>query len=124
MKGLQMQIGSKTQAMLSLVFTLAISLSANGDNAWSFTSVDVLDTQLHRGVSTKQDVLLLVGEPSGRGEALIPMDTARKEVWYYEDIKVEGLISPSTKQQVLLVFFNGDRYDGYLWFSNDIKVKM
>ena len=118
-----MQIGSKTQAMLLLVFTLAISLGANGDNDWSFTSVDVLDTQLHRGVSTKQDVLLLVGEPSGTGEALIPMDTARKEVWYYEDIKI-GLLSSSTKQQVLLVFFNGDRYDGYLWFSNDIKLKM
>lgn len=71
--------------------------------------------QLKQGASTPAEVLLLLGEPRGDGvvrwtPALVP-----QKVWYYEYVTL-GIQRIYNK--TLLVFFDQDRYVGYLWFSS------
>ena len=81
----------------------------------ALTKLDRLETDLKRGVSKKPDVLFLLGEPDGSGGALFPTASSSHEVWYYEATRVslKGL-----SQKILLIYFNGDLFDGYQWFSN------
>jgi len=100
-----------------------------------FPALARLDTVLQRGRSTRADVERLLGFPAGRGHVLIPIGGlegrgwAGRDVWYYEDIEATGMdkarregsvtvIPLRVRQQVLLVLFDGPRFDGYLWFSN------
>lgn len=94
----------------------------------AFSRIDRFKSEIKRGVSTKADVLLLLGEPDGTGalggfEDL--RDTAHKgkgpvSGWYYESIG--GLMTQN--QNVLLVLFMGDGFDGYFWFANKIEGGM
>jgi hypothetical protein len=75
----------------------------------------VIETALKVGESSTEDVLKVLGEPIGRGRALLPIDPAPRTLWtyYYE----EG----DTKQydrMFLFVYFLQNRYDGYMWFSS------
>ena len=53
------------------------------------------------------------------------------DVWYYEDLEATGSkadvasnsINLEFKQQILLVYFKGDKFDGYLWTSNKGAAK-
>jgi hypothetical protein len=73
----------------------------------------MLETQLHRGVSTKADVQTILGVPNGPGSWLLPaLDPAPREIWYYEDMSVTGT---TLSLQMIFVFFKGNVYDGYLW---------
>jgi len=77
--------------------------------------IDRLQT-LQKGVSTEADVLLALGEPSGRGAArLSPERAAPTQVWVYELRVVKG---DTERQKSLMVFLDGQRYEGYLWFSS------
>ena len=65
-----------------------------------------------------------------RGSKL-PPDWQTRDVWFYESIKT-GKMKPETgpdaagmktihidmQQEILLVFFAGDRFDGYMWYTN------
>src|SRR5262245_30504962 len=88
---------------------------------------------LVRGNSTRADVERLLGTPTGTGGSRLPPDWQTREIWMYQSIKIAGIYSaPATtgdtltgtvlqadlNQQVLLVFFSGDRFDGYLWYTN------
>lgn len=76
--------------------------------------VNHLET-LKTGTSSKTDVLMALGEPRGHGAARFTPDTALREIWYYEYTEVrEQRIS----LKYLLVFFDNERYGGYLWFSS------
>jgi hypothetical protein len=82
----------------------------------------VLETDLRRGTSTTDDVRRLIGEPNGSGGMLLPTDPEPRTVWFYEKFEVtaEGK-QIDVKQDVLLIFFQGDRFDGYWWFSDAAK---
>ena len=81
----------------------------------AFRNAGMLETQLHRGVSTKADVRTLLGVPNGPGSWLLPaLDPAPREIWYYEDMSLTG---GTLRVQMILVFFKGNVYDGYLWTS-------
>ncbi len=88
----------------------------------AFSRIDQIETDLRRGITNKADVLLLLGEPDGAGalggfDALRGPDGAGKgpiDAWFYEFIQIKG---DQVGVNILLVFFQGDRYDGYLWFS-------
>lgn len=72
-------------------------------------------TALQMGESTRSMVLETLGEPFGRGMAMLPIDSKIKTLWSYYygegDTKdVRGIF--------LFVFFDEDRYDGYMWFSS------
>jgi hypothetical protein len=96
----------------------------------AFPNFEAARLQLQRGVSTKADVQRLLGVPSGAGGALLPGygDEERKltayQLWYYEDIeitdtKAEGEeMSMKMRQQILAVFFKGDRFHGYFWTTS------
>jgi hypothetical protein len=76
--------------------------------------LDRLET-LKRGVSTEADVLLALGEPRGRGMARLSAKAPLNRIYVYELRQVQGR---SAHQKLLLVFFEGERFDGYLWFSS------
>jgi hypothetical protein len=97
---------------------VALALAGPAASAERFPLAQTLDAKLVRGKSTKAEVLLLLGEPHGSGGTRLPTDRAVRDIWYYEDNRVSGTFSLTMDQKVFLVFFRGDRYDGYLWFRN------
>lgn len=115
---------SSRSPVVIIVFLLALTPVLSGcavesvrDHASS--QVDVLDQKLTRNQSTKAEVLLFLGEPDGAGEALFPSTSEMREIWYYET-HASSLIR--AKMKILLVYFRGNFYDGYMWFENDAKI--
>ena len=76
---------------------------------------DALEKKLRLGESTFTEVLKAFGEPNGKGKAMFPIHSSPKTMWsyYYE----EGDLKDS-RRIFLFVFFDRDRYDGYMWFSS------
>jgi hypothetical protein len=90
-----------------------------------FKEVNRTMMDLERGVSTKSDVQQALGAASGSGSAILPTDPTPREVWFYEDIEVTDakaeanqVIRVNVRQQILLVFFKKELFDGFLWYSS------
>lgn len=92
----------------------------------AFARADRIGTELQRGVSTKADVERLLGKPNGRGMTLLPTQDSVRELWTYVHVetgapKLEGrvfgvpTVRMDSRQQDIYVFFDGDRFDGYMW---------
>ncbi len=64
--------------------------------------------------SSAADVRAALGEPRGYGAARYTSDQPLRKVWFYEFLQIKG---DQVGVNILLVFFRGDGYDGYLWFS-------
>ena len=80
-----------------------------------------LTRSLEVGKSTQQAVQVALGAPDGRGRAMLPWQKASRTVWtyYYEEGVVDLGGGPSDDRRTFLfVFFDEDRFDGYLWFSS------
>ncbi len=99
----------------------------------NFPPTAPLRGDLVRGVSTRADVERALGHPNGTGSSSLPPDWQARDVWLYQSIKLNSIeratpengetltgtvLNADMTQQVLLVFFASDRYDGYLWYSN------
>lgn len=69
--------------------------------------------------STKNDVLLTLGEPKGYGEMRLRPEFDRQRVWSYEYTLAEG---NNIRTQILMVFFSGDTYEGYWWFGDALEM--
>jgi len=70
---------------------------------------------LQSGVSTKPDVRSALGQPRGYGMLRHNSEQAtRRTIWYYEYVQVKD---DQIGVKILLVFFNVETYDGYLWFA-------
>ena len=96
----------------------------------AFSQVERIEHELQRGVSKKADVQRLLGAPSGLGEGLFPPEYTAHEVWYYEDIEIKeikrdesGGLRADSRQQLLLIFFEGEVMSGYIWTSNAGEFK-
>ena len=78
-------------------------------------NTDLLESTLRVGESTQNDVLGVLGEPFGKGQAMLPIDPRPRAMWsyYYE----EG-DSKDSRRIFLFVYFDQSRYDGYMWFSS------
>lgn len=87
----------------------------------ALTKLDQLETGLKRGQSSKSDVLFLLGEPDGSGGAIFPTAAYGSDVWYYEASR--STLS-SVRQKILLVYFKGGVFDGFMWFTNDADVSL
>jgi hypothetical protein len=87
--------------------------------------------QLVRGTSTRADVERLLGHASGIGASRMPPDWQPRDLWFYEFIKTgkmqalpdvdptgARIIHVDMTQEILLVFFYGDLFDGYMWYTN------
>jgi hypothetical protein len=93
----------------------------------TFRNLDRIETDFRRGVSTREDVRRLLGEPNGNGGALFPTATHSNEVWAYENIEVKSMSAVQGPQptmqiynrwELLLIFFDGNLFDGFLWFTS------
>lgn len=74
-----------------------------------------LETSLDPAISTRADVLRVLGVPRNSGGAMFPNHDSPRDMWvyYYE----EGTTTDD-RRIFLFVFFNDNRYEGYLWFSS------
>jgi hypothetical protein len=73
---------------------------------------------LSPGISTSAEVLMVLGEPRGRGIVRYTRDTAPRKIWFYEYVETDG---KAVKIKFLLVFFEKGVYDGHLWFFSGLK---
>jgi len=116
--------------LLLAVSVALIPLSTAADyDTGARLKIPQLGAELKRGVSSKADVHRLLGAPKGFGEALLPPEHIMHQVWYYEDIKLldmktddSGVLRGKMRQQVVLIFFAGDSFAGYMWFTNAQQV--
>ena len=110
--------------MLVLLILAATSACSPSASVGHMPPVAPLTSDLVIGVSTRNDVRRSLGDPSGEGEYLFIADYRPREVWLYHEMKltdakaVHDTIVMNMRHQVLLVFLKGDRYDGYMWYSN------
>ena len=88
------------------------------------TDLDVLEEALTLRQSTPEDVRAVLGEPTGDGAVMMPMmDSKPRTVltYYYNEGRfaaTEGTVSGDARLMLLLIYFDNDRYDGYMWFSS------
>jgi len=75
---------------------------------------DRLD-ELSIGESRQGDVLLVLGQPRGKGAADVSPEHDRRTIWFYEYVESDG---QAVRLKMLLVYFVGEVYDGHLWFSS------
>jgi hypothetical protein len=74
--------------------------------------------QLRRGASSISEVRSLLGSPRGKGAVRIPV--GYRTLWLYDS----GRFDPNRSRiRYLLVFIDGETYDGYLWFDVDTKYE-
>jgi hypothetical protein len=104
---------SRAAALIFLLAAAAALTSACYSARGGFWPAEHLP-ELQPGVSTQADVVALLGTPLGRGAARFTPEMPRREVWAYGFMNFSG-ISTSVDEGMLLVFFDGGRYDGYYW---------
>jgi hypothetical protein len=82
----------------------------------------VLEGRLKLGASSKQEVLDALGKPTGDGGTFLAVDPKPRETWtyYYEEgtVRLDQPATFETRRTFLFVYFDGGRYDGYMWFSS------
>lgn len=69
---------------------------------------------LQLGSSDKAEVRELLGQPQGEGMSRLPDYPGLRTVWAYDYVEMEG---QRVGMSMLFIFFDGDAYDGYLWFD-------
>ncbi len=122
----QAQVGSSTLRKLAHVAAIALVCIAPGGCAQQTVKTQVsrvlprVETDLRRGVSTRADVLSLLGQPDGHGAAAFVKYKGQADIWYYESSSLS--LSSTGRQEILAVFFKGNLFEGYLWFANAIDV--
>jgi hypothetical protein len=82
--------------------------------------VDRLEASLEPGKSTPEDVMRVLGPPSGVGRSELPIEPVPRPMWayYFEKSASTGAVAGSVGRTFLFVYFRDGRYDGYLWFSS------
>ena len=83
---------------------------------------DKIESSLRPMVDSKSEVLKVLGSPRGYG--MIRMSNLPNNphsIWFYEYGK--GDINGKITMKMLLVFFDQEKYVGYLWFSSPEYIK-
>jgi outer membrane protein assembly factor BamE (lipoprotein component of BamABCDE complex) len=109
------------------MFIVVLSAHVSGCFSVSYGTMPLTDRlgQLNIGKSERADVLLVLGEPRGEGGAELIQQRGRpREAWYYEYATGSSTIGGSTtiRLKMLVVFFENEKYDGYMWFSSVSKA--
>jgi hypothetical protein len=101
------------------IFLLLIFILTSGCGiqmvAGSLPDVGSLEKTLQIGQSKETDVINALGYPFGRGREMMPIGQKQRTLlsYYYE----VGSFQDS-RRMFLFVFLDGDKYDGYMWFSS------
>ena len=115
-------------ALALLLLALAGCLPVPTMSTGAFRDAARATQTLARGVSTKDDVEHLLGVPNGEGAALFWNQASPDDVWYYEDDRASGSelrldgVHTQVRQQILIVFFKGNLFDGYLRTDSSLAV--
>ncbi len=116
----------RATAFLITAIIIVASVSLTGCGAIQFRAgtkpdVSILQKSLQVGKSTQDNVRAMLGSPQGQGRSMLPWQSSPRTVWtyYYE----EGVLDLSggngdDRRIYLFVYFAGDRFDGYMWFSS------
>jgi hypothetical protein len=102
--------------VMAILISIALSACSIDIRAGRRPDVQLLEMNLRLRESTSADVLHVLGEPFGKGKAMIPvLHSTPKVLWsyYYEEASMKD-----ARRIFLFVFFDQDRYDGYMWFSS------
>ena len=86
----------------------------------SMPNTMALQTQLTQHVSNKADVLRVLGPPRGYGMMRLPAMPNPNVLWFYEFTESDG---NNVDLKILLVFFDGEKYNGHFWFSSFEKIE-
>lgn len=98
-----------------------------GGAATAMRNASRIETEFRRGVTTREDVRRLLGEPTGSGGAFFPTATKANDVWAYENVEMELVgstreptpaIQARQRWDVVLIFFDGNLYTGFMWYTS------
>ena len=101
----------------------------------NFPSTRPLEEKFRRGISTEEEVIIELGTPTGTGTAIMPPDHLSMDVIYYEYLELLNIesrgrgtqtgtyIVADSDQRILLVFLDEGRFDGFMWFTNDVPAE-
>ncbi len=108
----------RARALMLLLLILALPAISGCGTMMSFGRMPDtarLEQDLKIGVSTRADLLAALGTPRNAGGVMLPDQGGPRDLWcyYYE----EGPMG-DTRRMFLFVYLDGDRYDGYMWFSS------
>lgn len=107
--------------MVRLVFLGLLAGCAFEVRHGSPPKTDRLDT-LKPGISRTEDILQALGEPTGYGVSRLRADQTPRTIWFYDYTYANALGRNDVK--ILLVFFRQERYEGHLWFSETMRMKL
>lgn len=109
----------------------ALVLTACAETPPRHSSVDVfrdtrqLEVALIKGVSTRDDIKRVLGDPTGAGAIFLSsVQQSPGEILFYQDIELtdikssQGQLDLKIRQQILVVFIRDQLFDGFMWFSN------
>jgi hypothetical protein len=124
-KCLRQRLTLAVQGGLSaILLTMAVAGCAFDINVRAGRRPDLaaLDQRLRLRQSTTDDVLAVLGPPQGKGNAMLPVDLQPRIAWSYSygqgSVQTGGETRGDMRNLLLFVFFEKDRYEGYLWFSS------
>lgn len=111
------------------LFATAVVLAFSGCKSVNFRAgADFepasLETALQSGQSTSAQVRQVMGKPFGKGRAMMPYHEAQRTVWtyYIEEGSVDaGSGAIMDKRKYLFLFFDGDIFEGYMWFDSQLN---
>lgn len=82
---------------------------------------DKLESSLKPMVDSKSEVLKVLGAPRGYGMLRMSnLPNSPHSIWFYEYVTAKG---EKITLKMLLVFFDQEKYVGYLWFSSIEKIR-
>ena len=115
----------RLKAALSVVFLAASVAGCALDmniHVGSRPNLPAIEQRLRVGQSTTDDVLAVLGPPRGKGLAMLPIDPKQRITWSYmyleSSVQTGGETRGDMRSLILFVFFDQDRYAGYMWFSS------
>lgn len=108
-------VSNKLSLLILIVFATLLSSCGVRIRAGNPPNISALESKIELKQSTRSEVLAAVGKPFGKGRAMFPFQPSPRDVWsyYYEAGDMND-----DRRTFLFVFFDRDRYDGYIWFSS------
>jgi hypothetical protein len=85
---------------------------------------DLLEQRLKPDSSGEAEVRAALGEPYGRGRALMPYQDAPRTLWtyFFDQASIDiGSGKMESSRRYLFVFFRDGRLDSYMWFGADLR---
>jgi hypothetical protein len=120
-------------AMVGALLIAGCASSGETGKGQAFANLERVKTEFRRGKTTKADVLLILGQPDGTGgfggfaAARVEFggDKGPEEVWYYENVKSQiGGKAVKQEQNLLMIFFGGDTFAGFMSIKTTAKGKL